>query len=476
MATQQITAKQILSGTITTTQLAAAAGIADGQLANPYLYASGARSLAGVLNGGGFEAQNFAAPTAGGSLTTKSYVDGVAAGLSPKPSARAATVGTENYTVLAGTVTQITGTTVDGVAPAINDYILVKDAPAASGVGSVMSSQPGNGLYQVTSIVSNLAVSRATQMSGGNGPAGAYVFVEGGTVNAAAGYVVSVPSSNTGFTYGTNNIQWTQFSGAGEITVDATLVKTGNQLARAAIAGDVSIPAASNTATIANSAVGLAKMANLVANQIIGNATGGSAAPQSLNVGGGLEFTAGGIQRSALTGDVTAAAGSNAATIANSAVTLAKLANLAANSVIANITGSAAVPAAVAAVVTATANSVVVRDANANTKANAFISGTSSTVTAGATTTLTAASTAQQLFTGTAAQTCVLPDATALALPVTVTAGSVTTAANEFMYAMLGGWQSSTHGSWTWSASTVAGGATLGADIDQGLRGVDKKF
>jgi hypothetical protein len=61
--------------------------------------------------------------------------------------------------------------------------------------------------------------------------------------------------------------------------------------------------------------------------------------------------------------------------------------------------------------------------------------------------------------------------ATALALPVTVTAGSVTTAANEFMYAMLGGWQSSTHGSWTWSASTVAGGATLGADIDQGMTG-----
>ncbi len=49
---------------------------------------------------------------------------------------------------------------------------------------------------------------------------------------------------------------------------------------------------------------------------------------------------------SAFTGDVTKASGSGTLTIANSAVTLAKMANLAANSVIGNNTGSAAVPVA----------------------------------------------------------------------------------------------------------------------------------
>lgn len=51
-------------------------------------------------------------------------------------------------------------------------------------------------------------------------------------------------------------------------------------------------------------------------------------------------------QMPALTGDVTTSAGAVATTIANSAVTLAKMANLAANSIIGNNTGSAAAPIA----------------------------------------------------------------------------------------------------------------------------------
>jgi hypothetical protein len=372
VSVQQIRAAQILSGTLTTTQLAAAAGITDGQLAASYLYANGSRALTGILNGGGFEAQNFANPTASQSLATKSYVDSVAQGLSPKPSARAATVGTETFTIVSGSVTVINGTTLDGVSPAVNDYVLIKDSPAASGPGSAMSTQPGNGLYQVTSTTTNLSVSRAASMSGANGPAGAYVFVEGGTANAAAGFTVSTPSTNSGFTYGTNNIAWTQFSGAGEITVDSTLVKTGNQLARAAITGNVTIPANSNTATIANAAV-----------------------------------------------------------------TLAMLANLAANSVIANTTGSAATPAAVALTAAPTASTVGYRDANANLAVNSLIEGAQSVAAAGATTTLTVASPELTQISGTTSnQTVVLPNATTLVVgqqyTITnrTTSGTVTVNAN----------------------------------------------
>lgn len=160
-----------------------------------------------------------------------SAVSAAQAGLNVKNSAVAAGVGTETYTISSGNVTQITGTAVDGVSPAVNDYVLIKDAPASTGTGSAGSTEPGNGLYQVTSNTTNLSVSRATGMSGSNVPNGAYVFVEGGTVNAGSGWVVTVPATDAAWSaYGTSNIKWTQFSGAGEITAGSGLAKSGNTL------------------------------------------------------------------------------------------------------------------------------------------------------------------------------------------------------------------------------------------------------
>lgn len=173
---------------------------------------------------------NVTDPTAGSDAATKNYVDGVASGLVVKGSVVAATTGSETYTIASGSVTQINGTTIDGVSPAIGDRILVKDAPSASGVGSANSTQPGNGIYTVTGNTTNLTVARSTDMSGTNVPQGAFTFVEGGTVNLSSGWVVSVPSTTGAFTYGTNNIKWTQFSGAGEITAGTGLSKSGNTL------------------------------------------------------------------------------------------------------------------------------------------------------------------------------------------------------------------------------------------------------
>lgn len=81
-----------------------------------------------------------------------------------------------------------------------------------------------------------------------------------------------------------------------------------------------------STAKIAADAVTFAKMQNITSDRLIGRDTAAAGDPEELTVGGGLEFTgSGGIQRSALSGDVTATAGSNATTIAANAVTYAKL-------------------------------------------------------------------------------------------------------------------------------------------------------
>jgi hypothetical protein len=107
--------------------------------------------------------------------------------------------------------------------------------------------------------------------------------------------------------------------------------------------GDIVVSDDGATWTIDTGSVTFAKMQSISTDRLVGRDSASSGAPEQLTVGGGLEFTgSGGIQRSALTGDVTASAGSNTTTIANGAVTVSKMANMAANSLMGNNTGSSA--------------------------------------------------------------------------------------------------------------------------------------
>lgn len=83
------------------------------------------------------------------------------------------------------------------------------------------------------------------------------------------------------------------------------------------------------TAFIDDDAVTYAKLQNISAtDRLLGRDTAGAGNAEELTVGGGIEFTgSGGIQRSALTGDVTASAGSNSTTIANNAIEAAMIAD-----------------------------------------------------------------------------------------------------------------------------------------------------
>lgn len=138
---------------------------------------------------------------------------------------------------------------------------------------------------------------------------------------------------------------------AEEIAVGGGLEFTGAPgLQTSAFTGDVTKAAGGTALTIASDAVTFAKMQNLGTDTLIGRDTAGTGDPESITVGGGIEFTgSGGLQRAALTGDVTATAGSNATTIANAAVTNAKMANMAALSVKGNGTNASAAPTDLAA-------------------------------------------------------------------------------------------------------------------------------
>ena len=149
-------------------------------------------------------------PTADADAANKGYVDGVAQGLDVKDSVVATT--TTNGTL---STAFANGQSIDGVTLQTGDRILIKNQTTAS----------QNGIYNVQA---SGAPSRATDMATGANAAGAFVFVEQGTVNAENGFTCT---SDTGSAVvGTNNLTFAQFSGAGQIIAGDGLDKSGNTL------------------------------------------------------------------------------------------------------------------------------------------------------------------------------------------------------------------------------------------------------
>ena len=153
---------------------------------------------------------NLADPTADADAANKGYVDGVAQGLDVKDSVVATT--TANGTLSSAFAN---GSTIDGVSLSTNDRILIKD----------QSTQTENGIYTVNA---SGAPTRADDLATGADAAGAFVFVEKGTVNAENGFVCT--SDKGSAVVGTNNLTFAQFSGAGQITAGNGLEKSGNTL------------------------------------------------------------------------------------------------------------------------------------------------------------------------------------------------------------------------------------------------------
>jgi hypothetical protein len=174
-------------------------------------------------------------PTNPQEAATKAYVDLTAQGLDAKASVRVATTTT---ITLSGTQT------VDGVALAPFDRVLVKDQTTAS----------ANGIYTVAAG----GWPRATDADTWTELISAYVFVESGTQNPDTGWLCTV---DQGGTLGTTNVTWVQFSGAGQLNAGQGLTKTGNTIDANGTANRITVGV--DTIDIASTYVGQATITTL---------------------------------------------------------------------------------------------------------------------------------------------------------------------------------------------------------------------
>ena len=292
-----------------------------------------------------------ATPTADSHAASKGYVDSQSQGLDVKDSVKAATTG--NIT-LSGTQS------IDGISIVADDRVLVKDQSTAS----------ENGIY----LCKAGAWARSDDFAAGSAEAGAFCFVEQGTVNAENGYVCTADKGSD--IVGTNNLPFAQFSGAGQITAGSGLTKSGNTLN--VQVDDSSIEIASDTLRVKASGITNAMLGGSIANAKLANSTisgvalganlnalsagngismtsyNGSAAVSDLTIdldgstlavgGSGIKIADGGVGSTQIADDAVVSAKiadgaiDSAAYIADSLITNAKLAGSIANAKLANST------------------------------------------------------------------------------------------------------------------------------------------
>lgn len=203
-------------------------------ISNPTI--SGATTSITLTSGASFTAasgstfQNNNTPTTDYDVTNKLYVDNVAIGLRDfKDSVRVATTAT--VTLSGGAPS-----TLDGIALAANDRILVKN----QGTGSE------NGLYYVSTLGTG-ANGTWTRTTDANTSAkvtpGMYVFVEEGTATNRGKYILSTTGA---ITLGTTSLSFVRFQGGNELTQGTGITITGD-----------TISLTSNQVTIGSTAVAL---------------------------------------------------------------------------------------------------------------------------------------------------------------------------------------------------------------------------
>lgn len=153
--------------------------------------------------------ENVLDPVSPQDSATKAYVDLVKQGLFVKDSVKVATVSPQNLST-----DFVSGNVIDNYTLVLGDRILIKD----------QLDPIENGIYTIT----NGLCTRTIDLGTGYQATGIFVFVENGNVNSSLGWICNSPTTSD--TVGTDSLNFTQFTGLGQVTDGAGLSKTFNTL------------------------------------------------------------------------------------------------------------------------------------------------------------------------------------------------------------------------------------------------------
>ena len=182
----------------------------------------------GTVNVGNFIISNVQTPVADFDAATKKYVDDVAQGLNIHDSVAAATP-TTLATITSGTITYNNGSSGVGAnLTTTGTFNLIDGVNVQTSGTRILVKNEANAVHNGIYTWSNATViTRATDYNSvPEVEAGDFVFVSGGTLYDNTGWVQTSTVSAIG-TAG-NNIEFTQFSGAGTYTAGTGLTLTGS--------------------------------------------------------------------------------------------------------------------------------------------------------------------------------------------------------------------------------------------------------
>lgn len=154
--------------------------------------------------------KNLLNPSRPQDAATKAYVDLVKQGLFVKDSVKVATTEPLDFNL-----DFVQGSIIDGYTLLLDDRILIKD----------QSNGIENGIYIVTS---SGVPERALDLQDGTHASGTFIFVQNGVMNGSLGWICNSPSFADNV--GSVPLNYTQFTGLGQVVAGDALSKNFNQL------------------------------------------------------------------------------------------------------------------------------------------------------------------------------------------------------------------------------------------------------
>ncbi len=197
------TALDVATSGVTNDMLAGS--IAESKLADTFVRADGSNTFSADQSMGGMKLTGLGAPTADTDAATKGYVDNLVEGLNPKDSVCA---------LESSNVTKSGLPTADDIALTAGQRILL--------TGQTTGSE--NGAWEVAAG----AWTRPDDFPNAGSASAAFFFVEEGTNYGDSGWLCT--SDQLSDTIDSDNLAFTQFSGAGQITAGLGLTKSGNTI------------------------------------------------------------------------------------------------------------------------------------------------------------------------------------------------------------------------------------------------------